>query len=118
MIVWLDAQISPTLAPWITEKFSVPTLAVRDLNLRDAEDETIFSAARAASAILVTKDSDFLHLLNRHGAPPQVVWLTCGNTSNTYLKTLLTQTFPQALELIKAGEYLIEISDSWLKPEL
>lgn len=48
----------------------------------------------------------------RQGAPPQVIWLTCGNTSNASLKSMLTVTLSSALELLRAGEPLVEIGDS------
>jgi predicted nuclease of predicted toxin-antitoxin system len=31
MIVWLDAQLSPAMAAWISGQFAVPAVAVRDL---------------------------------------------------------------------------------------
>jgi predicted nuclease of predicted toxin-antitoxin system len=57
-----------------------------------------------------TKDSDFIDLSNRFGAPPQIIWLTCGNTSNNRLKEILNATLLQALELLDSGEILVEIS--------
>jgi len=36
VILWLDAQLSPALGPWITETFAVTARAVRELGLRDA----------------------------------------------------------------------------------
>jgi predicted nuclease of predicted toxin-antitoxin system len=58
----------------------------------------------------MTKDSDFVSLLERFGPPPQVLWVTCGNTSNLRLKEILTSTLPKALELLNSGEKLVEIS--------
>ena len=113
MTIWLDAQLSPALAPWIAKTFSIEAVAVRDLSLRDAMDEEIFAAARDATAIVMTKDNDFVRLVEQHGAPPQVIWLTCGNTSNAHLKELLEEALPQALSLLEAGEKLVEISDPW-----
>jgi predicted nuclease of predicted toxin-antitoxin system len=109
VVVWVDAQISPALAGWMRSAFGVDAHAVRDLGLREAEDPAIFAAARAAGAVVLTKDSDFLDLLARHGPPPQVVWLTCGNTSNAYLRGLLTDMWPRAATLLAAGEPLVEI---------
>ncbi len=43
MKVWVDAQLSPALADWLTAQFDVEASAVRDLGLRDAEDELIFT---------------------------------------------------------------------------
>ena len=110
MIVWIDAHLSPALAPRLGTSFGVEAAPLRELGLRDAEDQTIFAAARRAGAILITKDSDFVDLLTRHGAPPQVIWLTCGNTSNTALRTILADSWPRVAQLLVAGEPLVEIS--------
>ena len=32
MRIWIDAQLSPALAEWITESFDVEAVAVRDLD--------------------------------------------------------------------------------------
>ena len=111
MTIWIDAQLSPALAIWLTEAFAeVEAFSVKFLGLRDAEDEDIFKAAREAEAVVMTKDQDFVALLDRLGPPPNVIWLTCGNTSNAHLKHLLSQTLPDALDLL-AKEPLVEISD-------
>ncbi len=47
----------------------------------------------------MTKDSDFVLLLDRLGAPPQVIWITCGNTSNARLKEILANNLPKGLEV-------------------
>jgi predicted nuclease of predicted toxin-antitoxin system len=86
MILWLDAQLSPAIAGWMQAAFGIEVHAIRDLGLRDATDSVIFQAARQAGAVVVTKDADFAELVWRLGKPPQVVWLTCGNTSNERLK--------------------------------
>jgi predicted nuclease of predicted toxin-antitoxin system len=112
LILWLDAQLSPYLATWLTSTFGVEARAVRDLGLRDAKDQAIFLAAREAAAVIISKDSDFLLLLDRFGPPPQILWLTLGNTSNAHLKEVLARAFPPALELLLRGEPLVEISGS------
>jgi len=58
MTIWIDAQLSPAVAFWIENTFGVKTFALRDLGLRDAEDEEIFLEAQKANAIVITKDSD------------------------------------------------------------
>jgi predicted nuclease of predicted toxin-antitoxin system len=88
----------------------VNAVAIRDLGLRDAEDKEIFEAARRENASVMTKDSDFVLLLDRLGAPPQVIWVTCGNTSNARLKEILTNTLSKAVELLESGEELVEIN--------
>jgi predicted nuclease of predicted toxin-antitoxin system len=110
MTIWIDAQLSPAIATWLCQQFNVFAIALRDVGLRDASDRGIFFAARAADALVMTKDSDFIRLLEEQGAPPKVIWLTCGNTSNARLKEILTETLEKALELLQTGERLVEIS--------
>jgi predicted nuclease of predicted toxin-antitoxin system len=110
MILWIDAQLSPALALWLGATFEISALALRDLGLRDATDREIFLAARREGATVVTKDGDFVRLLEDLGPPPQVIWITCGNTSNANLKRILTDTLPRALELLLLGETLVEVS--------
>lgn len=110
MRIWIDAQMSPAIAAWISSNYAVRAVAIRDLGLRDAEDKEIFEAARQEKAVVMTKDSDFVLLLDRMGPPPQVIWVTCGNTSNARLKEVLTNTLPKALDLLNFGEKLVEIN--------
>lgn len=112
MIIWLDAQLSPRTACWICSKFPVDAHAVRDIGLRDADDEEISEAARTAGAVVLTKDSDFIRLLEQRGSPPKVLWLTCGNTSDLALQEILTRHFATALTLLDAGEDLVEIGSA------
>jgi predicted nuclease of predicted toxin-antitoxin system len=82
VILWIDAQLSPAIAPWLTARFGVEAYSAQHLGHRDSTDARIFRAAREAGAVVMTKDSDFLRLLEQHGPPPQVLWVTLGNTSN------------------------------------
>jgi predicted nuclease of predicted toxin-antitoxin system len=84
---------------------------VRELGLRAATDRDIYMAARDAKAIVVTKDVDFVQLLERHGPPPQILWLTCGNTSNERLMKILTDYWPAISALLRDGEPLVEVGD-------
>jgi predicted nuclease of predicted toxin-antitoxin system len=108
--IWIDAHLSPAIATWITSTFNVTAVALRDLGLREAEDPEIFEAAKAQGVIFMTKDSDFVDLVERLEAPPQIIWLTCGNTSNDRLRKILSSTLADALELLGSGEKLVEIS--------
>lgn len=83
------------------------------LGFRDAEDVSIFHEARAVGAIVMTKDQDFVNLVRQYGPPPQILLITCGNTSNTYLRSLIQRVFPNILEILQTGEPLVELSDAW-----
>ncbi len=110
MIIWIDAQLSPAIARWITNTFGITAIALRDIGLRDATDHEIFLAARRERTIVMTKNSDFAQLLERYGPPPRIIWITCGNTSNANLKRILSSTLQQTLDLLASGEKLVEIS--------
>ena len=112
MILWLDAQLPPSLAAWISATFGIDAHAVRDLGLRDAKDPPIFQAARDAGAVVMTKDSDFVEMLQRLGPPPKVLWVTCGNTSNARLREILSREFAGAIARLDGGENLVEIGDA------
>jgi predicted nuclease of predicted toxin-antitoxin system len=51
-------------------------------------------------------------LVCRLGAPPQILWLTCGNVTNRNLRQLLTATLPDAIERLRQGEAIVEISNN------
>lgn len=70
MKIWVDAQLPPTLAVWLSDTFDLQAAALVDLALRDAQDIEIFEAARAENALIMTKDSDFIDLVCRLGTPP------------------------------------------------
>jgi predicted nuclease of predicted toxin-antitoxin system len=92
MKIWIDAQLPPTSANWLSSTFAVEATALRELGLGDAQDIDIFTAARLENAVIMTKDTDFVDLACRLGAPPQILWLTCGNVTNRNLRNLLLAT--------------------------
>ncbi len=111
MKFWVNAQLSPALAPWISDTFAVEAFSVRWFGFQHASDEEIFAAARRENVVVITKDRDFVRLLERLGPPPQLIWVTCGNTLNVQMRRILRQTFPKALALLQADESLVEITD-------
>ena len=103
---------APGLASWIIDTFGVDARAVRQLSLRNAKDSEIYRAAREVGAVIMTKDSDFVTLLEQIGPPPQILWITCGNTSTARLREFLNSTLLIAVALLERGEPLVEISDA------
>lgn len=110
MKLWLDAQLPPLLAGWINAQgWGIEAVAVRDLGLRDASDPAIFQAAREAGVVVMTKDRDFIRLLDERGRPPHVIWLRVGNCSNAALQEVLATTLPGAMEHLQENESWVEI---------
>ena len=93
------------------EQFSLQACALRDVGLREAGDLEIFTKAGKIDAIVLTRDSDFVRLLEQHGAPPRVLWLTIGNSSNSRVREALIKSWPRITELFDQGEVLIEVQD-------
>jgi predicted nuclease of predicted toxin-antitoxin system len=110
MTLWLDAQLPPTLAQWIEANFEIACQPVRDIGLRDASDEVIFLAARNKQAIVISKVVDLVNLVRSKGAPPKIIWFTCGNTSNKRLKDIFLQHLGTAIKLLSGIDDLVEIT--------
>ena len=107
--VWIDAQLPPTLARWLARR-EITATHVQDLGLLKASDLTIFSQARDADVIIDTKDIDFVQLLERHGPPPRVLWVTCGNVSNAGLEELFSTAWERVAAAFASGEALVELA--------
>ena len=58
---------------------------------------------------MITKDDDFVELVERLGPPPQVVWVTWGNIKNAELRAIVLEAWPRVAELLASGEPLVEI---------
>lgn len=109
MKFWVDAQLPPMLANWLSTQFDVEALSLRDLGLRDSTDSEIFKAAQQAKVVVVSKDGDFVEMVSRYGTPPQLLWVTCGNVTNRQLQKVFSATFPAAIALLAAGEKIVEV---------
>jgi len=109
MTIWIDAQLSPILADWLAAQFEIEAKHLRGLSLIRASDPQIFDAAKKAKAVILTKNRDFVDLVRHRGAPPQIIWITSGNTSNHEMMRIFRATLQKALELVAAGEAVVEI---------
>ncbi len=109
-MIIVDAQLSPHLAAWISKDLGFNSSSASFLGLLNSSDSEIFHFAREKNAVVMTKDSDFVSLLDRFGPPPKVIWVTCGNTSNLKMKKLLKSKLSKALELLETCD-LVEIAD-------
>ncbi|MFZ2961380.1 MAG: DUF5615 family PIN-like protein [Candidatus Ozemobacteraceae bacterium] len=109
MKFWVDAQLPPSLALWLSETFQVEAVSLRDIGLRDSKDKEIFDSAKLQDIVVISKDSDFLDLITRLGSPPRLLWVTCGNVTNRKLREHFWSSFPKALQMLKDGESIVEI---------
>jgi len=108
MTLWLDAQPPPTLAGRFGETFGVAAFSMKYVGLDKASDLEIFNKAKAEGVVPLSKDSDFLQLLDQWGPPPPVVYLRLGNSTNAFLRTYLTAKWPEIEAFLDAGVALVE----------
>jgi predicted nuclease of predicted toxin-antitoxin system len=62
---------------------------VRNVNLHEADDRTVWEYARAHGFAIVSKDEDFHQLSFLYGAPPKVVWVRLGNCTTVDIEQAL-----------------------------
>lgn len=110
MTFWLDAQLDRKIARWMTETFGVAVKTLYSLGQRDADDRDLFLEARMVGCVaIITKDYDFVELLDRLGSPPPIVYLACGNLLTAEMKMKLLLRFAEVNDRIAAGEPLVVI---------
>lgn len=103
----VDAQLPPALAQFIVAH-GHESQPVREVGLRDADDEDIWKFAEDGGWIVVSKDEDFMERsLVRHSGP-QVVWLRIGNCTNRVLLTWFEPIFPHILRELETGSRIVE----------
>ena len=109
MKILLDANISwklvNKLAPIFDECAHVDYIG---LNV-PADDMDIWNYAHDNGFIIITKDNDFLDLLDVYGFPPKVVLIRTGNNSSQALLELLINAKEKIEELKKSNIGLLEI---------
>ena len=72
MSLLLDENLSPRLIPRLASLFPGLTHG-RDVDLRQADDRTIWDWARQNSYTVGTADSDFVAMVSQAGPPPKLV---------------------------------------------
>lgn len=108
-LLLLDVHLSPFITQWIEDNFDVKCTSFHHLKWQTLDDKEAFIKAKQMNAVVLTKDEDFVELLKNLKAPPKVIWLTSGNTSNKRLKEILLSKLNEALSLLESND-LVEIS--------
>ena len=102
----IEAQLPPALCGWLRER-GHQAVHVFEIGMVAASDAEIAARAEADSAVLVSKDEDFvtLRLPDRFA----FVWLRCGNATNRALVAWLDARWAQVETLLAAGERFLEV---------
>ncbi len=101
----VDAQLPPALCTWLRER-GHDAEHVSEIGLLAAPDAVIAARAEADKAVLVSRDEDFVTLR----LPDRFVllWLRCGNATNTALAAWLEPRWGRIESLLRAGERFVE----------
>jgi predicted nuclease of predicted toxin-antitoxin system len=109
MKILLDANISWKLVSTLKQIFG-DCAHVDLIGLKvPVEDKDIWNYALNNGYIIITKDTDFVNLLELNGFPPKIVLLKTGNNSSKALMELLISIKPMIEDLDKENYGLLEI---------
>ncbi|MET0572166.1 MAG: DUF5615 family PIN-like protein [Pedobacter agri] len=99
--IWTDTNISPIIAKWISEHTKFKTRSSYSLKLHSVQDLTIYKLAKIhGNIIIISKDSDFVEIIDWFGAPPKLILIKFGNCSNQIFWHKLKPLINSALEVL------------------
>ena len=94
----IDAQLPPSLAPWLRDKGHDAEHVISLAGL-DASDAVIWALAIDGDYVIVTKDRDFVEWARTRSPKARIVWVRFGNMRRDILQGRLENAW---LELEKA----------------
>lgn len=103
--------VDANLPPWLAKRFSDRGHQgehVIDKLGANASDRALLQRAREKNGVIVTKDRDFLQLIDE--PPPYILWIRGGNVSNRKLHELFEQNYDAATKAFNDCEPIFEIS--------
>lgn len=95
MKLLFDQNLSPRLPHLLADIYAEST-HVREVDLHEATDLTIWQFAQTNGYVIVSKDSDFQQRSLLQGAPPKFIWLRVGNCTLERIENLL-RTYSAAI---------------------
>lgn len=82
---------------------------VVDLKLDEANDREIWRYAVAQNRVLISKDEDFLHLVNQIAASGSLIWVRLGNCRKRVLIEAFERALPSIITSLDQGQRFIEL---------
>jgi predicted nuclease of predicted toxin-antitoxin system len=110
--IWLDVNISPIIAKWISEQTIFTAKSTFTLNHQTLNDLEIYERARKnGNIILISKDTDFPELITKLGSPPKLIYLNIGNCNNIALWNTIHPILEKAVDqLVNSEVDIIELN--------
>ena len=100
----IDNNLSPKLAKRLQILFP-GTVHVLDLGLGQEDDHAVWNYATAYSLHILTKDSDFVHMVHLKGFPPKVIRLNTGNVTTLYIEALLIKEQATIMQFLQSPDH-------------
>ena len=100
MKLLLDENLSRRILPLLEQEYTGST-QVALAGLERADDRTVWAFAKNDNYVLVSKDEDFLGLLQLYGYPPKLIRLSLGNCRNEQVANLLNINKAEISVLLK-----------------
>lgn len=88
MKLLFDQNLSPSLVDALRNLYP-GSVHVRDVGLRDADDDAIWQYAARHGLTIASKDADFHQRSFLFGHPPKVIWIRRGNCSTADILSIL-----------------------------
>ena len=109
--VWLDSNLSPIIAKWLSDKISLKVKSSYSLSLHKLSDHEVYLKAKEfGNVIIISKDSDFSELISRIGSPPKLISIKIGNSSNQILWNHVQNPIINAITILTTTEIdIVEI---------
>jgi predicted nuclease of predicted toxin-antitoxin system len=108
---WVDANLPPRLARWLTG-LGHPSIHAFDLEMARSPDEGAWALARSSDTVVISKDEDFARLVIRDDSQgPRLDWIRLGNLPSRILIEKLAARLDAILALLESGETLVVAAD-------
>ena len=104
----VDNQLPAALARFLTSR-GADCQHVLDVGLADATDSKIWEHAMRNDCVVISKDEDFLYLVNAPEAKGRFIWIRFGNCRTKALLTAIESLWPKVEARLKAGDRIIEL---------
>jgi predicted nuclease of predicted toxin-antitoxin system len=88
MKLLLDENVSFRVLKHLPVEFQ-GSVSLKQVNLVESDDESIWTYARDNGFSILTQDADFNALTLTRGFPPKVIWLRVGNRTSEQIGLLI-----------------------------
>ena len=103
----VDQQLPPALAEWLRAN-GLDAIHVREIGLKSASDHDIWSTASEDSAVVVTKDQDFVKLLMA-SEKARLIWIRIGNCPTHVLLARFASQWPRIQVRLRLSDRMVEV---------